>query len=322
MSEPGGATHRYRFSIQGGPFGEPAALRAHAQHVEALGFDELFTSDHIGSPGSDGRAGGMFVVDPFAPLIVAAEATTRLRVGPLVLNTEFYNPALLARTAATVDRLTNGRLVLGLGTGYAAAEHRGIGVSIRPPGPRVSRFEETLAVLRAALDDGVVDHDGEHESIHFDDIGVTPTQQRLPFLLGGHGRRVVQLAGEYADIYQFTGLTHGKDGVPSAGGFSLTDLQQRSAWLSEAAGDRNAAIERSSLVQFVVCGNSAPKGVELADQFGVEASVIDETPFVLSGSVEQLVDKIERLREQLGITHYVVRDPDGFAPIVTALSGR
>ena len=310
----------YRFSIQGGPFGDPTALRAHARRVEDLGYAELFTSDHMGAPGSGGRTGGMFVVDPFAPLIVAAEATTHLRFGPLVLNTELYNPALLDRTAATVDRLTSGRLVIGLGTGYSAAEHASIGTTIRAPGPRVSRFEETLTVLRSLLDTGAADHDGEHESIHVDDLGVTPTQPRVPFLVGGHGRRVVGLAGQHADVFQFTGLTHGKDGAPSAGGFALEDLLERSAWLEEAAGPRNEAIERSALVQFASCGADAPLAEELASRFGVDASIIDDTPFVLAGSVEQIVDKIERLRERLGITHYVVRDHEGFAPVVEALT--
>lgn len=320
MSTSKNANRKYRFSIQGGPFGDPVAFREHARLVEDLGYDELFTSDHIGSPGSGDRSGGMFVVDPFVPLIVAAESTSRLRVGPLVLNTEFYNPALLARTSATVDRLTGGRLVLGLGTGYAAAEHEAIGAHIRAPGPRVSRFAETLVVLRSLLDTGGVEHDGEYESVHFDDLGVTPTQTAVPFLLGGHGPRVVRLAGEHADIFQFTGLTHGKDGAPTAGGFALERLLERSRWLDEAAGPRNASIERSALVQFTACGDNAPPARELASQFNIAESIVEETPFVLSGSVDQIVDKIERLRKQLGITHYVVRDPEGFAPIVEALS--
>lgn len=311
----------FRFAIQGGPFGDPAALGEYARKVEALGYDELFTSDHVGAPGSGGRQGGRFVVEPFGPLLVAAQSTTRLGFGPLVLNTEFYNPALLARSVATADRLTGGRLVLGLGTGYSAAEHDSIGMPIRPPGPRVARFEETLVVLRALLDDGRVDHDGEHESIHIDDIGVAPTQKRIPFLVGGHGRRVVGIAGRHADIFQFTGLTHDMDGTPSAGGFAIADVIERNHWCTAAAGDRDAHIERSSLVQFTACGDSAPAASELAERFGLDAEVIEDTPFVLSGSVEQLVDKLERLREQIGITHYVVRDPDGFAPIVEALAG-
>ena len=313
-------TRRYRFAIQGGPFGNPAELREHARKVEALGYEELYTSDHIGVPGSEGRQGGMFVVDPFLPLLVATEATAALRVGPLVLNNEFYNPALLARTAATFDRLCDGRLVLGLGTGYASAEHDAIGSPIRPPGTRVERFGESLEVLRSLLDTGSASHQGSHESVRFDDLGVEPTQEHVPFLIGGHGRRVVGLAGRFADIFQFTGLTHGNDGSPTAGGFALALLEERSRWLSAAAGVRDAQIERSALVQFTAVGNETPSAEDLADRFHIDASVVDETPFILSGSLEQVVDKIERMRATLGISHYVVRDPEGFAPVVAALT--
>ena len=314
--------HTYRFAIQGGPFADPVALGDYVRRVEELGYVEFYTSDHIGWPGSAGRKGGKYVVDPFLPLIVAAGATSTLRLGPLVLNTEFYNPALLARTVATADRMTGGRIVLGLGTGCSGAEHDSIGVPIRPPGPRVSRFEETLIVLRALLNDGTVDHSGEFESVRFDDVGVNPVQNHVPFLVGGHGQRVVRLAGEYADIFQFTGLTHAKDGAPSAGGFALADVVERGRWLSEAAGDRDPSIERSALVQFTACGDSAPSSAEVAEEFELDADVVEESPFVLFGSVEQIVDKIERIRERVGITHYVVRDPEGFAPIVEALRGR
>lgn len=311
----------YRFGVQGGPFGDPEALREHARRVEALGYDELFSFDHIGAPDTRDRPDPVAVADPFTPLVVAAEATRTLRIGPLVLNNEFHHPALLARTVASVDRLTGGRFVLGMGTGYAQAEHDAIGVPIRAPGPRVDRFAESVTVLRSLLDRGAVDHDGAHESVHVDDLGIAPVQDRLPFLIGGHGRRVVRIAAEHADIFQFTGLTHGPDGSPSAGGFALADLVERSRWLADAAGDRDPAIERSALVQVCACGDEAPTTDDLVERLGLEPDVIDETPFVLSGSVEQVVDKIERLRETLGITHYVVRDPAGFAPVVDALTG-
>ena len=87
----------FRFALQGRNLGDREALVAAARQAESLGYEELFSFDHIGT------------VDPFIPLMVAAEATTRLRVGPLVLNNELHHPALLARTAATVDRLTGGR---------------------------------------------------------------------------------------------------------------------------------------------------------------------------------------------------------------------
>ena len=311
------ATRPFRFAVQGGPFADPTALGEHARHVESLGYDELYSSDHIGwaAGSSDGDK-----IDPFVPLVVAAAATERLRVGPLVLNNEFHHPALLARTAATVDLMTGGRLVLGLGTGYSADEHDWIGSPIRPVGPRVTRFGESLAILRSLLDTGAAHIEGEHESVRLAALGVRPAQERVPFLIGGHGRRVVGLGGRFADIFQFTGLTHAEDGSPSGAGFALDQVTERAQWLSDAAGERDDDIERSALVQFTAIGPEARHASELAERFKLPEEVVEQTPFALFGSLEQVVDKIERLREQVGITHFVIRDPDGFAPVVDALT--
>lgn len=311
-------TRPFRFAVQGGPFTDPTALAEHARLVESLGYDELYSADHIGrAEGSSDAA----KIDPFVPLVVAACATDRLRVGPLVLNNEFHHPALLARTAATVDVMTDGRLVLGLGTGYSADEHDSIGSPIRPVGPRVTRFGESLTILRSLLDTGAAQVDGEHESVHIDELGIRPAQQRVPFLIGGHGRRVVGLGGRHADIFQFTGLTHDEDGAPSGGGFALDQISERARWLSESAGDRDGEIERSALVQFTSVGPDAPPASELAERFNLPEEVVEQTPFALFGSLEQVVDKIERLREHVGISHFVIRDPEGFAPVVDALTG-
>jgi probable F420-dependent oxidoreductase len=303
-------TRPFRFAVQGGPFADGAAFAAHARTVESLGYDELYSADHVG------------MVDPFVPLVVAALATERLRVGPLVINNEFHHPVLLARTAATVDAVTAGRLVLGIGAGYDESEHDSIGSPIRAPAPRVSRLGESLTVLRALLDAGAADHDGDHVQVHVDDLGVRPTQARVPFLIGGHGRRVVELGGRFADIFQFTGLTHGEGGKPSGSGFALDQVIERARWLAESAGDRDPAIERSALVQFTSVGPDAPAAPDLAARFGHDVATVEETPFALVGSFDQVVDKIERLREATGVSHFVVRDPDGFAAVVAALAGR
>jgi probable F420-dependent oxidoreductase len=302
----------YRFAIQTGPFDDPDALAAFATKIEGLGYDELYSYDHIGLRGNT-------AVDPFLPLVVAARATSRLRVGPLVLNNEFHHPALLARTALSADQMTSGRLVLGLGTGYSQEEHDAIGLELRAPGPRVSRFEESLIVLRQLIDSGSCRLDGRFHQIDVETMGLAPVQERMPFLIGGHGRRVVTLAGQHADIFQFTGLTHAEDGTPSGGGFAIEQVDQRAAWLADAAGDRNDRIERSALVQVTGVGDDAPTVADLVDRFKLDADIIANSPFVLCGSTEQVIDKIERLRERLGITHFVVRDPEDFAPIVAAL---
>jgi probable F420-dependent oxidoreductase len=301
----------FRFALQGRNLGDREGLVAAARQAESLGYEELFSFDHIGT------------VDPFIPLMVAAEATTRLRLGPLVLNNEFHHPALLARTAATFDRLTGGRLVLGLGTGYTQSEHDAIGMLLREPTDRVTRFEESVVALRSLLDTGTAEMDGDHHHLAISDLGVRPVQEHVPLLIGGHGKRVVGIAARHADIFQFTGLTHGEGGEPSAGGFGIEDVRRRSRWLEESADDRFADIEMSALVQLVDIGADADgRMVATAERFQIAADQVEHTPFLLIGSVEQVVDKLERLRGDVGISHYVIRDAEGFAPVVDALAGR
>ncbi len=306
----------FRFGIQTGPFSDPPALREYARKLEDLGYAELFSSDHI-------NGGGINNVDPFLPLLVAAEATTSLRFGPLVLNNEFYNPVLLARTAASFDRLSDGRLILGMGTGYAQDEHDAADIPLRAPADRVTRFGESIAALRSLLDDGTAHVSGDHITLSVDGLGVRPTQTRLPILIGGHGRRLVSVGARSADIFQFTGLTHDPvTGSPSAAGFARSEVAKRYEWLKQDAGDRLAKLELSALVQQTHIGRGAESvRAETAAAMSVDPSLVDQTPFLLIGSEAEVIDKLQALRHDLGIHHIVSRDPDDLAPIVAALAG-
>jgi alkanesulfonate monooxygenase SsuD/methylene tetrahydromethanopterin reductase-like flavin-dependent oxidoreductase (luciferase family) len=168
--------------------------------------------------------------------------------------------------------------------------------------------------------------EGEHHQLAVEDLGIRAVQERVPLLIGGHGRRVVGIAARHADIFQFTGLTHGEGGEPSTGGFGMEAVRQRARWLADAAGDaggRLDEIECSSLVQFLYIGDDADEQIDsTAERFELSREIIIETPFVLIGSLEQVVDKIERLRADVGISHHVIRDAEGFAPVAAALSGR
>jgi len=303
----------FRFGVQAVGFETAVDLRERARRVESLGYAELFTADHLGGP------------DPFLPLVVAAEATTTLKFGPLVINNEFHHTALLARAAATFDRVTGGRLVLGMGTGYQRSEHDAGGIQLRNPPQRVTRFEESLTVLRQLLDTGEARLAGYEVNVDVDRLGIRPTG-RVPLLVGGHGRRVVGIAGRHADIYQFTGLTHDwTTGDIAAGGFAIDQLLERRRWLEAAAGDRITQIDLSSLAQMlnVTDDNETAESArrEAAEQLGITPDDVDQLPFTLIGSVDEIVAKLERTRELLGIHHYVVRDPEAFAPIVERLAG-
>lgn len=296
----------FRFAVQARELAVREAVTSAARQAEELGYEEFYSYDHLGT------------VDPFIPLVVAAEATSRLRVGPLVLNNELHHPALLARTAATMDQMIGGRLILGVGTGYAKSEHDAIGVQLRPGGQRVERLEESLLALRSLLDSGSVHMQGIHHNLDISDLGVRPIQSHVPLLVGGHGRRVVTVAGRLADIFQFTGLTHGLDGIPQPGGFSLDDVALRARWLSEASTERT--IERSVLVQRVVITERVDDAVaEASRRLGLPPETVETTPFLMFGSVAKVVERLERLREELGISHIVVREAGAFAPVVDAL---
>jgi alkanesulfonate monooxygenase SsuD/methylene tetrahydromethanopterin reductase-like flavin-dependent oxidoreductase (luciferase family) len=154
---------------------------------------------------------------------------------------------------------------------------------------------------------------------------VRPAQERVPILIGGHGRRVLALAARYADIVQFTGMTYGAGGTPRAGGFAVQQIAERADWLTELgqlAGRSDDAIERSTLVQLAAVGPHAPAADEIAARFEIDPEVVADTPFILSGSTGQVVDKLQRLRERLGLSHVVIRDAEAFAPVVEALAGR
>ncbi len=285
------------------------AVISAARQAEDFGYDEFYSYDHLGT------------VDPFSPLVVAAEATSQLRLGPLVLNNEFHHPALLARTAATFDRMTGGRLVLGVGTGYAKSEHDAADIELRTPSERVGRLGESLIALRSLLDSGTIEMEGRHHHLSISNLGIRPVQDHVPLLVGGHGQRVIQIAARTADIFQFTGLTHSPSGRPEPGGFALDDFAVRTRWLSEATNDR--PIERSLLVQRVVISDRTEAAVGQASRrLGLSREIVESTPFLLFGSVTQVVERLQWLREEFGICHVVVREAVEFAPVVAALSVR
>ena len=301
----------FRFGVQATNLDRPAAIVSAAKQAEALGYDEFFSYDHFGAE------------DPFIPLMLAAEVTSRLRLGPLVLNNEFHHPALLARTAATVDRLTGGRLVLGFGTGYDQAEHDAIGVLLRDPPERVRRLEDCLIAVRCLLDTGAMTMTGQHHNLAVSELGIRPVQACVPFLIGGNGRRLIEVAARHAHIFQFTGLSHGVNGAPRLDGFRFEAVAERNRWFMRAAGHRLATVERSVLVQVCHIGHGAhERNQALLQEWGFDLRTVQRTPFALVGSIRQVVDKLEWLRDELGVNHVVVRDAEGFAPIVAALAGR
>jgi probable F420-dependent oxidoreductase len=282
------------------------------RQAERYGYDTVFAPDHLGAPA------------PFPVLVAAADATERLRVGTLVLNVAFWNPALLAREVATTDILTDGRLELGLGAGHMKWEHDRAGIPWEPFGARADRLADTIRELGQAFR-----ADGERALPG--GRAPRPLQQRgfqgygPPLIVGGTGDRILKIAAEHADIVAIAGAYQVKGQPP--GTFRLgtvAEADDRIRFARHHAGARAGEIEWHVLVQMVVeTRDRRGTAAKLAAESGTATTVEEllETPFLLIGTVDQMAEQVRRQRERYGFTYLTVHDPymEAFAPVIERL---
>ncbi|MGH9224342.1 MAG: LLM class flavin-dependent oxidoreductase [Acidimicrobiales bacterium] len=174
-----------------------------ARHAEAHGFDSLWVSDHLfldlarfGAADSD--PGGC--LDAVAELAALARITTRARLGPLVLNAALRPPSVTAKALATLDVLSGGRLVIGLGAGWYEPEFRAAGVPFLPPGGRLRQLAEAIEIMRGMFGGGPFTYRGRHWSVHEARCLPLPLQRPAPPVwVGGKGDALLRLAARHAD---------------------------------------------------------------------------------------------------------------------------
>jgi F420-dependent oxidoreductase-like protein len=169
-----------------------------ADRVESLGLDSLSRSDHFFSlMGHPERP----ALECWTSLTALAQRTQRIRFGPLVSPMTFRHPALLARMAAAVDLLSDGRLVVGLGAGWNDAEHQAFGIALPPLKERFDRLEEGIAVIKALWSGGPVDLDGRYYPLRRAASYPRPLQRPAPpVLIGGDGEiRLLRIVARHAD---------------------------------------------------------------------------------------------------------------------------
>jgi probable F420-dependent oxidoreductase len=280
----------------------PAAeARDFARAVEAAGFDVLTFPDHL-----------VPSAPPFAGATAAALATERLHVGTLVLNNDFRHPVDTAREAAGVATVTDGRFELGIGAGHMKSEYDAAGIPFDSGAVRVSRLEESVPLIRSLLDGGAVDFDGAHYRMHADaGTLVAPPQIRVPMLLGGNGTRVLQLAGQVADIVGLAGFSHNREATKvQLTHFDAKGLDDRVAVVRDAAGDRFEQIELNVLIQFVVqTDDRHASAAELAAVFGgITPEFVLDSPFVLLGTHEQMAETLTERQQRFGVSYWTVFD--------------
>ena len=297
----------FRFGLQVAQAASRREWKEQARRAEDFGFDTVVIGDHIEQAFS-----------PMVALTTMAEATDQLRVGTLTLNNDFRHPSLLAREAATIDLLTDGRLELGLGAGHSAPEYAEIGLGFDRAGVRVARLEESARLLRRLFDGDEVTFDGAH--YHVVAHRLWPLR-RLRFLIGGNGDRVLQLAASVADIVGFTGLGRTlPDGQNHAIEWETRQIDAKVALVRKAAGTRLDELELNALVQYVdITTDRRASAERVGTRLGVEAEIVLGAPYMLIGTVDEIADQIHRARERWGYSYFVTRDAEQTAPIIAAL---
>lgn len=299
---------RFGFQFNGGHLDDAVVA---ARRAEELGFDVILTPDHVGDRGPA----------PLATVAAMAAATTTIRIGTLVLNHDMRNPVQLAWEIATLDRLSGGRVELGLGAGHTPQEYAATGMPLDPPRERKTRLMEGVEVIRRLLDGHHVTFHGRHFDLV--DAHIQPAdQQRLPILVGGNGKHLLAHAGVHADIIGLQGL-----GRTLSDGHSHT-VRWEPAWLDTQvrqirAGtpNRNPRVELNALVQVATITDDRDTVLAdlCADIAGLSVHHASKIPYVLVGTVDQIVDQLHAARARWGISYFVVRALDVFAPVIQAL---
>jgi probable F420-dependent oxidoreductase len=306
---------RFGAQIAHPPAATASSWAATARAVEDLGYATLCVPDHFDDQ-----------LAPIPALVAAAGATTTLRLGTLVLGNDYRHPVVVAKEAATLDVLSDGRLELGLGAGWQHSDYQRSGIPLDPPGRRIERFAEAVSVVKGLLAGEPFSFCGNHYRVQ--DLAGTPRpvqRPRPPIVIGGGGRRLLAVAGREADVVNVNfDLRAGVVGPELAATGTAAATTAKLAWLRETAGPRFGDLELGVTV-FVaaVTADRASLAADLATAFGLTPEEVLASPHVLAGTVDQMVDDLRRRREELGFSYVVFSGTSyqAMAPVVERLAG-
>jgi alkanesulfonate monooxygenase SsuD/methylene tetrahydromethanopterin reductase-like flavin-dependent oxidoreductase (luciferase family) len=280
-------------------------VRQMARHAEQVGFDSVWIEDHLLFR-PEGRA-AQGVWEGWAVIAAIAAVTSRVEIGPLVSCMSFRNPAHLAKLADTVEEISGGRLILGIGAGWHEAEYRAFGY---PFDHRVSRFEEGLRIVHGLLRQGKVDFVGRfHEARECELRPRGPRPEGPPILIGSIGARMLGLLAQYADLWNAY-FTHTKN--RPAG---VAPLRDRVDAACREAGRDPATLGRTAAVFVDMApGRVASPPLPAHWSFGP-----------LAGPPERLAEELRAYARE-GIGHVqlwlepnTVESLDAFAPVLELL---
>jgi probable F420-dependent oxidoreductase len=297
-------------------FDDWSRLRDVAQTAEALGFSAVYFPDHLLPEGPERQNMGRPAYDPMVQAALVIEATRRIRVGHLVLCNLFRHPAVTARSLATLDELSGGRLIAGLGTGWTETEFRMSGIPFPDIGTRLRMLDEALTCILGLWSDEPFSFTGEF--YRFRDAAFLPRpvqKPHPPILLGGGGRGLLRVAARHADAVNIVAETGRPGYIQMARVASLTDARFRDkvAFLraeAERHGRDSKAIRLSHVAFTTMVTDSPDQTRAMAENMagmlggGAPADVL-RSPLFLVGTPEECVIELRRREREWGVTETI-----------------
>lgn len=306
----------FRFTLQASRCRTVAEVQDVAVRAEGLGYHALTIADHF-----DAQIG------PLTALAAAAAVTTTLQLGTLVLSNDYRHPVVLAKEIASLDELSNGRLIFGLGAGWDVGDYEHAGIPMDRPGLRIERLSEALDLYDALFSGDVVAHAGTHYQVHGLVGAPRPVQRPRPLLmLGGGGPRMLRLAAERADIVAVNvNLSGGRIDASVGVDATAERTDEKVSWIAAAAVARPTPPIRQVRLHVAAVTDDVEGMAELfAGGLGLTPAQAKESPFQVAGTIGHIVELLEQRRERWGFSDIGLSAGamEDLAPVVDQLAGR
>lgn len=303
-----------RFSTQAGAAKSGAEWMDRARRLEAFGYSALLIPDHVI---------GTQLWSVFPALTAAAVATTKLRVGTLVIANDFRNPLLLAREFATLDVVSGGRAEIGLGAGWARRDYDSLGLPLDRGRVRVERLAESVSVIKRLFTEEKVTHEGTYYRLKEAQVAPAPVQKpHPPIQIAGGGREILRLAGREADIVGIVPMFTSDAKLRNDHEVTSEAAVEKIAWIREAAGDRFDRIELSMFLDVTLTDDPEKTLAALSKELDRPVHQITQSVYRVIGPADDVKKRVLEMRE-LGITYFCLRGPnvEDLGPLVGEMAG-
>jgi probable F420-dependent oxidoreductase len=312
----------FRFAVQATAATSAAEWRDLVRKVEDLGYSTIFLADHYLGPGPAG-ANTLYppqYLAPIAAMAAAASWTTTLRVGCRVFCMDYHVPAVLAKEAATIDVLSDGRLEFGIGAGWHGDEYRAMGLTFDDAPRRVRKLEEVVALMKAHFSGEQMDIDGEFVRVTgYGGLPIPVQRPTPPIMIGGSKKRVLSFAAREGDIVSISNVAWA-DPDP------MSEAARRLGYVRDGAGPRFEQLDIENSPSFTSVTDDVDGTLERVAPGlrNADPKVLTHHPNLLVGPVGHLVDQLQQRRDAIGVNYVTLpqEEAEAFAPVVTQLHGK